>query len=124
MIHTPGPWHTPGADILSEHAGRVAVAMRPEGSGPVPEEERKANILIIQAAPTMLETLKLIEEECVCDDFENRCKRCGWARERHIPPEGDYVPPEHKLGGHDYITPKPCLGCQVSAAIKLAEKGE
>ena len=87
MAHTPGPWEV---ELLKD------------------QEVRRREKIVRAAAPTMLDVLKLIDEECVCAG--GRCAVCGNPAEYH--------PSSAK---HDYVSPAPCLGCQVDAAIKLAE---
>ncbi len=68
------------------------------------------NARLIAAAPDMLDVLKLVaeNEQCAC-----QCKTCGY-------PNG-YHPNTTPIDVHEYTPPAPCLGCQVDAAIALAE---
>lgn len=116
MTHTPGPWTStisPTGTVLVEASvlqdtsawNYIAEVVTVHGNG-------EANAHLMAAAPNMLSALKLVaeNEECVCGD--GRCARCGGAEDIH---------PSQT---HEFISPEPCLGCQVDAVIKLAEKGE
>ena len=102
--HTPGPWHVNGIDaILSTNGNRsVAKVFHPE-----------SDASLLAAAPAMLDVLKLVAEKCSCAG----CAVCGKPKNSH------HDSPYRKGYGvyHDHSPPAPCLGCQVDAAIKLAE---
>ena len=111
MAHT-GPWEVKGTGgrlFVTTEKG-VAVA----GVHGYP---RRPHANLLAAAPDMLDALLLVaeNEECVCV-----CAKCSFNTDYHNAETLKAL----GVAGHDYTPPALCLGCQVDAAIKLAEKGE
>ena len=72
------------------------------------------------AAPAMLDVLKLVAENengcaCVCS-----ATACHFNADYHT----DKTMKALGITAHEYVSPDPCLGCQVESAISLATKGE
>ena len=72
----------------------------------------KAAHRVRDAAPDMLDVLLQVaeNEECVCGE----CTECLQSRSGH---DAQFTIAKK----HEYTPRAPCLGCQVDAAIKLAE---
>lgn len=102
MSHTPGPWEAIGADVRTcrkaDGGGGLEIAR-----GSLFWPERKANALLIAAAPELLALAKQYAEECAT---------CGGFGECDLPVEGT----------DDELESVPCIDCaDIRAVIAKAE---
>lgn len=117
MQHTPGPWvlmHLPFSDTdcgidLKGNNGNTLIATFPtlekvEGIAAIPGEEDAANLLLIAAAPDLLEACKALAnlaiEKCPrcdgtgkreCGEVNEACSQCGGTGEETFNPHPDEI---------------------------------